>query len=146
MGSGRFLGWLQGRSKPLARKARPFSGGFAPADLLRHLLRDQANVLVEIGRQSTARVDAIEDNLLKSRITVSRPELSSLRRVLVRLQRLLAPEPAALFRLLSRPPGWIGEADLQDLRQSAEEFSASVADSAALTGAVGFVAIRRRGG
>ena len=30
------------------------------------------------------------------------------RRVLVRLQRLLAPEPAALFRLLSRPPAWLG--------------------------------------
>jgi len=64
MGSGRFLGWLQGRSKPLARKARPFSGGSAPADLLGHLLRDQANLLVEIVRQSVARVDAIEDNLL----------------------------------------------------------------------------------
>jgi zinc transporter len=63
---------------------------------------------------------------------VSRSELGSLRRVLVRLQRLLAPEPAALFRLLSRPPEWIGEDDLQDLRQSAEEFSAVVTDSAAL--------------
>jgi zinc transporter len=50
----------------------------------------------------------------------------------VRLQRLLAPEPAALFRLLNRPPGWLGEQDQQDLRQAAEEFSAAVADSAAL--------------
>ena len=52
--------------------------------------------------------------------------------MLVRLQRLLAPEPAALFRLLSRPPAWLSEDDLQDLRQAAEEFSAAVADSAAL--------------
>jgi zinc transporter len=50
----------------------------------------------------------------------------------VRLQRLLAPEPAALFRLLSRPPSWLSEQDVQDLRQAAEEFSAAVADSAAL--------------
>lgn len=101
-------------------------------DLLAHLLRDQANVLVEIVRQSTARVDSIEDNLLRNRMSASRQELGSLRRVLVRLQRLLAPEPAALFRLVGRPPAWIQEQDVQDLRQSAEEFSAAVADSGTL--------------
>jgi zinc transporter len=104
----------------------------SPAELLAHLLRDQANVLVEIVRHSTTRVDTIEDKLLANRIAASRAELGSLRRVLVRLQRLLAPEPAALFRLLSRPPDWVGEEDLQDLRQAAEEFSTVVADSAAL--------------
>ena len=52
--------------------------------------------------------------------------------MLVRLQRLLAPEPAALFRLLNRPPAWISDADLGELRQSAEELSAAVADSVAL--------------
>jgi zinc transporter len=74
----------------------------------------------------------VEDRLLANRIAASRAELGALRRVLVRLQRLLAPEPAALFRLLSRPPGWIGEEDVIDLRQSAEEFNSAVADSAAL--------------
>ena len=58
--------------------------------------------------------------------------LGSLRRVLVRLQRLLAPEPAALFRLLNRPPAWLTEDDVLDLRQAAEEFNTTVADSAAL--------------
>ena len=52
--------------------------------------------------------------------------------MLVRLQRLMAPEPAALFRLLQRPPPWITEADLQDLRQSSEEFSAVLTDMASL--------------
>lgn len=104
----------------------------SPAELLGQLLRDQANVLVEIVRHTTSRVDRAEERLLANRISTSRAELGSLRRVLVRLQRLLAPEPAALFRLLSRPPRWIGEEDLQDLRQAAEEFSAAVADSAAL--------------
>jgi zinc transporter len=102
------------------------------AELLAHLLRDQAAVLMDIVRQATVRVDAVEDNLLANRISVSRSELSSLRRSLVRLQRLLAPEPAALFRLLSRPPGWLSEEDLGDLRQAAEEFSAAVVDSGAL--------------
>lgn len=102
------------------------------AELLAHLLRDQAEVLVAIVRQSTARVDAIEDTLLANQIAVSRGELSVLRRTLVRLQRLLAPEPAALFRLLSRPAGWVNEEDSQDLRQAAEEFSAAVADAVAL--------------
>jgi zinc transporter len=104
----------------------------SPAELLAQLLRDQANVLVEIVRHTTSRVDTAEDRLLANRIAMSRAELGSMRRVLVRLQRLLAPEPAALFRLLSRPPRWIGEEDVQDLRQSAEEFSTAVADSATL--------------
>lgn len=101
-------------------------------DLLAHLLRDQAGVLVEIVRQVTARVDAIEDGLLRRQVRGSRSELGSLRRVLVRLQRLLAPEPPALFRLLARPPRWISEDDVLDLRQSAEEFATAVADCAAL--------------
>ena len=104
----------------------------SPADLLAQLLQDQAMVLVGIVRQTTARVDAIEDSVLHRRVSVSRAELGSLRRLLVRLERLLAPEPASLFRLLSRPPGWIDGRDLQNLRQSAEEFSTAVADSGAL--------------
>ena len=103
------------------------------ADLLAHLLLDQAAVLVDIVHRSTARVDAIEDSLLAHRIKVTRGELGTLRRTLVRLQRLLAPEPPALFRFLNRPPGWLSPHDLEDLRQAAEEFSATVADSAALT-------------
>jgi len=75
----------------------------SPVELLAHLLRDQAGVLVDILRQSTVRVDKIEDQLLANRISTGRNELGSLRRMLVRLQRLLAPEPAALFRLLNRP-------------------------------------------
>jgi zinc transporter len=105
----------------------------SPVELLAHLLQDQANVLVDILRQSTLKVDRIEDQFLANQISTSRRELGSLRRVLVRLQRLLAPEPAALFRLLNRPPDWITEEDLQDLRESAEEFSAAVSDSVALT-------------
>ncbi|HQQ62684.1 MAG TPA: transporter [Pseudomonadales bacterium] len=104
----------------------------SPAELLAHLMRDQANVLVDILRQSSHRVDAIEDDMLQNRISISRAELGVLRRVLVRLQRLLAPEPAALFRLLNRPPAWIHPDDLQDLQQSAEEFSTTIADSVAL--------------
>jgi zinc transporter len=102
------------------------------AELLAHLLRDQADVMVQIVRDSTGRVNSIEDSLLANRVGSSRAKLGALRRVLVRLQRLLAPEPAALFRLLSRPPAWLGEEDQQDLRQAAEEFATAVADSAAL--------------
>ncbi len=102
------------------------------AELLAHLLRDQAEVLVEIVRQSTSRVDAIEDRLLANRVSVNRAELSTLRRTLVRLQRLLAPEPAAMFRLLSKPAGWVKEEDQRDLRQAAEEFAAAVTDATAL--------------
>src|SRR5262245_20924170 len=101
-------------------------------DLLAHLLRDQADVLVEIVRDATRQVDAIEDQIIASQTRVSRQKLGALRRVLVRLQRLLAPEPAALFRLLNKPPAWLMEEEVTELRRSAEEFSAAVADSIAL--------------
>jgi zinc transporter len=75
----------------------------SPIELLSRLLRDQASVLLDIVRRSTKRVGPMEELLLAKRVFVSRTELGSLRRMLVRLQRLLAPEPAAFFRLLSRP-------------------------------------------
>ncbi len=76
----------------------------SPVALLIHLLLDQADVLVNIVRDAGARVDTIEDHLLAGKLARKREDLGALRRVLVRLQRLLAPEPAALFRLLQRPP------------------------------------------
>jgi len=101
-------------------------------ELLAQLLRDQAEVLADIVRKTTTRLDVIEDRMLAERVAASRGELSALRRSLVRLQRLLAPEPAALFRLLNRPPYWLSEEDIQDLRQAAEEFATAVADAGVL--------------
>lgn len=101
-------------------------------DLLNHLMRDQGDVLVRIVREATLKVDAIEDTLLRRQSRQQRAELGKLRRVLVRLQRLLAPEPGALFRLLREPPPWISAADLDELRQATEEFSLVLRDLAAL--------------
>ncbi len=50
----------------------------------------------------------------------------------MRLKRLLAPEPAALFRFLHQPPAWINEYDLDALRQSTEEFALVITDLTAL--------------
>ena len=104
----------------------------SPIEVLSRLFRDQANVLGDIVRKATKRVDPMEQRLLAKRVSVSRSELGSLRRMLVRLQRLLAPEPAAFFRLLSRPPDWIAEEELQNLQQAAEKFSTAISDTAAL--------------
>src|SRR5438046_5414684 len=104
----------------------------SPIEVLSRLFRDQASVLVDIRRKSTKRVDPMEQRLLAKRISVSRSGLGSLRRMLVRLQRLLAPEPAAFFRLLNRPPDWIAEEELQNLQQAAEKFSTAISDTAAL--------------
>lgn len=104
----------------------------SPSELLAHLLRDQADVLVQIVRDATKEVDAIEDKLMASVAGMNRAKLGALRRVLVRLRRLLAPEPAALFRLLNRPPSWLGTRDLEDFRQSAEELTLAVSEAAAL--------------
>jgi zinc transporter len=104
----------------------------SPVELLAHLLRDQADALVKIVRDATARVDNIEDHLLAGKLKYKRANLGTLRRVLVRLRRLLAPEPAALFRLLQKPPAWIADVDTEELRQASEEFAVVLNDMAAL--------------
>ncbi|MFO1404850.1 MAG: CorA family divalent cation transporter [Azonexus sp.] len=58
--------------------------------------------------------------------------MGSLRRVFVRLRRILAPEPSALFRLLNQPPSWFDDDDAQELRAATEEFSAVLNDLATL--------------
>jgi zinc transporter len=95
---------------------------------LNHLMHDQGDVLVRIVREATIQVDSIEDKLLVGRLQPKRVDLGKLRRVLVRLQRLLAPEPGALFRLLRLPPPWIGARDLEELRQATEEFTLIIRD------------------
>ena len=100
--------------------------------LLNHLMHDQGDVLVRIVREATVQVDSVEDTLQRGQLQRRRADLGKLRRVLVRLQRLLAPEPGALFRLLRQPPSWIAEGDLEELRQGTEEFSLVLRDLMAL--------------
>lgn len=121
--------------KSIERLRQAVQGGEAirsSVELLVHLLRDQADVLVKIVRDAVARVDTVEDRLLAGRLNQQRSDLGALRRILVRLQRLLAPEPAALFRLLQKPPTWVAELDTQELRQSTEEFSVVLSDMSSL--------------
>ncbi|MBI1285037.1 MAG: magnesium transporter CorA [Thiobacillus sp.] len=103
----------------------------SPLALVIHLFSDQANVLVRIMRSASEKVDGIEDSFLAERIP-KRSNLGQLRRDLVRLQRLLAPEPSALFRLLNHPPSWVGVGEAENLRQSTEEFSLVLQDIASL--------------
>jgi len=104
----------------------------SPVELLAHLLRDQADVLMEMVRDAAKRVDDVEDRVVDASSSGERHLLGLVRRRLVRVQRLLAPEPAALFRLLNRPPSWLRDNDVAELRRSAEELSAAVADSSAV--------------
>jgi zinc transporter len=117
------------RLRDAVKKGAPLRSS---VDLLVHLMHDQGDVLVSIVRTTTTSVDAIEDKLLSGRLETKRANLGALRRLLVRLQRLLAPEPAALFRLLKLPPDWMDEEDVEDLRQSTEEFNVALSDMAAL--------------
>jgi zinc transporter len=104
----------------------------SPLELLAHLLRDQSEVLAQFMRKTSISVDKIEDQLLSQRLSNNRTELGTMRRVLVRLQRLLALEPGSLMRLLHRPPPWLLEDDLQELRQSTEESALVISDLTAL--------------
>lgn len=117
------------RSIDRLRQAVKEGLGFGSSvEFLNRLMTDQGDVLVHIVRQATAKIDRVEDSLLAGRVRTQRAELGALRRVLVRLQRLLAPEPGALFRLLRQPPAWMGAHDLEDLRQATEEFTLVLRD------------------
>jgi len=104
----------------------------SPADLLAHLMRDQADLMVEIVRRASSEIDRIEDRFLASHAHSGRKSLSATRRVLVRLQRMLAPEPGSVFRLLARPPFWLRAEDVESLRESTEEFSVVLRDMTGL--------------
>lgn len=104
----------------------------SPVGLLDHLLEDQAEELQRIHRGAADRVDDIEDELLARCSTRHAGELSRLRRLTVRLQRLLAPEPTALLRVLSSPPSWMTAAERELLRQASEDFAVVLRDVLAL--------------
>ena len=116
----------------LTRRVKAGETLHSPVELLEQLLRAQADVLVDIVREVTRQVDRVEDELLAGRLDAKRARLGTLRRLLVRLQRLLAPEPASLLRLLQHPPEWVTQDDLQQLREAAEEFSVALRDMASL--------------
>lgn len=101
-------------------------------DLLAHLMREQADLMVEIVRRTNTEVDRIEDRFLAVKTTADRQGLAARRRVLVRLQRMLAPEPGSVMRLLARPPYWLSPDDVQGLRESTDEFSVVLRDMTGL--------------
>jgi zinc transporter len=117
------------RLRMAVRRGEPLGSGL---ELLTHLLNDQADELQRIVRQATQRVDEIEDALLAGRPEAQTAEIASLRRLMVRLQRLLAPEPSALLRMLSRPPAWVTVEAREQLRRASEEFALVLGDIAAL--------------
>jgi zinc transporter len=116
----------------LRQKIKDGAHMLSPMDLLEHLLREQCDVLTDIVRQVTQRTDAIEDRLLAGRNATQRTTLGEMRRLLVRLRRLMAPEPTSLFRLLQHPPSWVSAQSIQALREVNEEFLVALSDMASL--------------
>lgn len=98
-----------------------------PMALLINLLQEQADVLMGIVRTAAQTANKVDDTLLAGKLP-KRSSLGVIRRDLVSLRRLLAPEPAALFRLVNRPPTWVRDEDIQSLRQCAEEFALCLRD------------------
>lgn len=103
-----------------------------PVSLLESLLRDQADELQRIVRSATERIDDIEDAVLAGKTVGHGAELARLRRLAVRLQRWLAPEPGALMRMLANPPPFVTAGDAEQLRQAGEDFAVVLRDIAAL--------------
>lgn len=103
----------------------------SPMAILIRLLQKQAEVMIGIERSAVRCVNDAEDALSAGKLPKG-SSLGALRRDLVRLSRLLAPEPAALFRLVSRPPDWLRAEDAQSLHQCSEQFSLALRDTSAL--------------
>jgi zinc transporter len=70
-----------------------------------HLLQEEADVLNGIVHTAAQAANDVYETLLAGRLP-TRSGLGGIRRDLGSLRRLLAPEPAALFRLVNRPPHW----------------------------------------
>lgn len=117
------------RLRTAVKRGEPLDDSVA---LLGHLLADQADELQRILRRATERVDDIEDAMLAGHHERHTAELARLRRLSVRLQRLLAPEPGALLRTLSNPPAWIAADERQRLHHASDEFALVLRDIAAL--------------
>ena len=121
------------RSVDRLRMAAKQGAGFdSSVALLDELLRDQADELQRIARKAADRVDVIEDAVLTGQHERHAAELARLRRLMVRLQRMLAPEPSALARTLAYPPAWVAANDTQRLQQASEEFAVVLRDIASL--------------
>ncbi|HHV4062703.1 CorA family divalent cation transporter [Klebsiella pneumoniae] len=120
----RFIEWMLPRLQTLRVNTS--------TELLAFLLEEQEEVLEQVVRQASRHVDLIEERLLSNHVQRNRADLARLRRMLLRFQRLLAPEPAAMFRLLNRPPAWMDRAVVQAFRQFTEEFSVVLNDLSGL--------------
>lgn len=103
----------------------------SPMALLVRLLQEQADVLSSIARDAVHDTNQVESALGAGKLP-KRSSLGKMRRDLVQLRRLLAPEPAMLFRLANRAPGWMREDDAQSLHQCAEQFALVLRDTAGL--------------
>ncbi|HCB1499192.1 zinc transporter [Klebsiella oxytoca] len=120
----RFIEWVLPRLQTLKVNSS--------TELLAFLLEEQEEVLEQVVRQASQHVDVIEERLLSNHVQRNRADLARLRRMLLRFQRLLAPEPAAMFRLLNRPPAWIDRSVVQEFRQFTEEFTVVLNDLSGL--------------
>ncbi len=99
----------------------------SPLSLVTQLLSEQADVLFEILRKIADAASDIEDKLLRNKLP-RRSSLGYFRRDLIRLQRLLAPEPDSIFRIVSRPPKWAKDEELDYLQFATENFSVAIRD------------------
>lgn len=102
-----------------------------PVALIVYFLNGQADTLARILRHAADTANHIETRLLNNQLP-KRADLGGMRRNLMRLQRLLAPEPAALFRLINRLPHWIQEEDADYLHLATENFSVVLRDMTSL--------------
>lgn len=110
----------------------------SPLSLATQLLSEQADILVQILHDVAGIANDIEEKLARNQLP-KRASLGHFRRDLVKLQRLLAPEPDSLFRIVSRPPKWAKDEELDYLHFATENFSVAMRDMVNLQERIGLL-------
>lgn len=106
-----------------------------PLALVVELMNHQSSRLANILRDISESANRVERTLDRDRLP-RRASLGGYRRDLMRLQRLLAPDPDSLVQVLNRPPRWASEEDLDTLHLATENFLVVVRDLESLQGRI----------
>lgn len=112
----------------LRRKLREGLGCTTAAGLAGELIHALAEELEEAAGELTAAVDEIEDDVLAGHGYHHRRRLGEVRRPAARLVRHVPIGRHAGARLALRPPTWLGEDELTELRDGIERLGAVVDD------------------
>ena len=108
----------------MAEGRGPRNPGEFVVELVHHLTSRIANVIADVEDE----VDRLQSRILEGEGTRLRSELSRMRHEIIALRRYLAPQRDALNQLYHLKASWLGDAELQVLREETDRITRLVED------------------